>query len=163
MYLIGDKIMYRQDVCVVKDIRVNPYSHLECYVLSFLADDSLTVEVPVNAVGMLRSLISKEEIEDVIKKIPDVPVIKVVDTQLENVYKELLSSGNPLDLVKIIKTAYLRNQKRLENKKKIGEKDNNYLLRAEKCLFEEFGAVLGMSFEETKDYVMQEVDKIDNK
>lgn len=76
---------------------------------------------------------------------------------IEAEYKNLLSSGSHEDLIKIIKTTYLRNKKRLDNKKKIGDKDNYYFKKAERYLYNEFSISLNMSFENTKDYITEQV------
>ncbi len=78
-------------------------------------------------------------------------------------YKELLKSNNLLDLVKIIKTSYLRNKKRLDNNKKVGEKDQNYFELAEKYLYTEFSIVLNLTYNDTKKYIINEISKLDNK
>lgn len=51
---------------------------------------------------------------------------------LDNEYKELYQSGKLEDLVKIIKTTFLRNKLRKDNNKKISEKDNKWFNKAEK-------------------------------
>jgi len=76
---------------------------------------------------------------------------------MEYEYKNLLSSGSHEDLVKIIKTTYLRNKERIDNKKKISDKDNRYFQLAEKYLYNEFSIVLGLTIEDTKEYVIDKV------
>ena len=61
--------------------------------------------------------------------------ISLEEKQIEQTYKELMKSGTHEDLVKIIKTTYLRNQMRILNNKKISEKDDEYFKRAEKYLW----------------------------
>lgn len=60
------------------------------------------------------------------KLIPSIGVIEVCDKLLENEYKKLLHDGGYVVLAKIIKTAYLRNEERFNNKRKISEKDDNF-------------------------------------
>lgn len=68
-----------------------------------------------------------------------------------------MKSGGHKDLIKIIKTAYLRNEERLEANKKISETDNNYFKKAEKILYTEFSIALNLSYEDTKEYVVNRV------
>lgn len=103
---------------------------------------------------------SLEEVKELINRIPLVEVIETDDKNLENDYKQLLHSEKIDDLIKIIKTAYLRNKDRIDNNKKIGEKDNNYFNLAERYLYTEFSIVLNKNFEDTKDYVIEKVMKI---
>jgi len=93
-----------------------------------------------------------------------IPKIKVIENSsklIENDYKELLKSGSFEDLIKIIKTTYLRNNDRILNNKKKGDKDDYYFNLAEKYLYTEFSIVLGMDFNETKEYIINEVMKIE--
>ena len=122
--------------------------------------DSLKIDVPVdNEQSSIRNLTTKKEIKDLIKKIPIIEVINVNNKLLENEYKELLKEGSFESLIKIIKTTYLRNKERLDNNKKKGDKDDYYFNLAEKYLYTELSIVLKMNFEETKDYVINEVNK----
>lgn len=66
-----------------------------------------------------------------------------------------LRRGNYEDLIKIIKTTYLRNQNRLENKKRNSEKDRSYFNKGEEYLYHEIAVILGMSLEDTKNYIIE--------
>lgn len=127
---------------------------MDYYLLSPIDDTSLTIKVPVTAT-CIRDILTAQEAEAIIKEIPNVPCIDSDDKSLENIYKELLSTDDPLDLVKIIKTTYLRNKKRVDNGKKISDKDNNYFQVAEKSLYNLLGISLNMSYEECKKYVIE--------
>lgn len=153
-------MVYKRDVCEVIEIKKNHFNNNDYYILAPLFDKSLKIEVPVaNRVGHLRELLSKEEIGNIISQIPNIEALATDNRYIENQYKTLMSSGEHTDLIKIIKTAYLRNQERIDNNKKIGDKDNNYFCQAEKYLYQEFSIVLGMSYDETKEYVVNEVNK----
>lgn len=126
---------------------------MDYYLLSPIDDASLTIKLPVTS-PYIRDILTAQEAEAIIKEIPNIPIIDSDDKSLENIYKELLSTEDPLDLVKIIKTTYLRNKKRVDNGKKIGDKDNNYFQKAEKYLYNSLGISLNMSYEECKNYVI---------
>ena len=156
MYKIGDYIIYLKDVCQVLDIKEKYMNDMDYYVLTPVNDNSLKLNIPINNKS-LRNLISKEKIEEIINNILNIEIIKDDDKTIENTYKNLLSSATHEDLIKIIKTSYLRNQKRINNKKKISDKDKNYFELAEKYLYNEFSIVLGLSFDETRDYAIKKV------
>lgn len=158
MYKNGDYIVYRKDVCKVVDIKKNHFNNLDYYILEPIDDNSLRLDVPVdNRCGYLRDLISKEDIDKIINNIPNIEIINIRDKSIENVYKNLMTSGKHEDLIKIIKTTYLRNKERIENNRKVSDKDTNYFNQAEKCLYNEFSIVLGMSYEDTKQCVIDRV------
>lgn len=156
MFKINDFVVYKRDVCKINNIKD------DFYVLSPIEDESLTINVPIeNKFGSIRSIISKKEVENIINDIPNIKIIENInDKMMEMEYKKLLQSGEHKDLVTIIKTTYLRNANRLANKKKIGEKDDNYFKMAEKLLYDEFSIALNMSYDEVKEYVVNAVGKL---
>lgn len=162
MFKKGNYIVYRKDVCLVNDIvelRGEKY-----YSLSPLCDESMQLKIPVNnTTGLLREVISKENAEKLIDNIPNIEVLDLNEKTIENEYQKLLASSSVEDLIKIIKTTYLRNDNRLKNGKKIGEKDDLYFKKAEQLLYTEFSISLGMSYKEAKDYVHKRLLKIEAK
>ena len=162
MYKVGDYVVYKREVCEVISIKEKEFMNMDYYVLVPISDNTLKIDVPVNnKMGYLRSLITKKEVEDIIKTIPNIKPIISTDRLIENEYRNLLNTNKHEDLIKIIKTTYLRNKERLDNNKKIGGKDDEYFKQAEKYLYSEFSIVLGMSYDETRKYVIEKVKEID--
>lgn len=160
MYQVGDYVVYKRDVCCVKEIKQKYYNNLDYYILVSVLDPTLKIDVPVdNKSGFLRDLISKEDANQLINRIPAIETIDSDDKMLENVYKSLLQSGSYEDLIKIIKTTYLRNKNRSDQNKKISEKDDNYFRLSEKYLYTELSVVFGLTYEETKNYIIDKVKK----
>lgn len=159
MYQVGDYLVYKRNVCKVVELKEKYINDLDYFVLIPIKDKSLKIEIPTTAKG-IRDLISKEKVEEIIKNIPKVQTIPVDDKTLEQEYKKLLNSGTHQDLIQIIKTTYLRNKERLAQKKKIGDKDAHYFEEAENNLYQEFSVVLGLTLEQTKDYVLKKVEKL---
>ena len=156
MFKINDYVVYKRDVCQITGIKDEKY-----YTLRLIDDNTLKLSVPItNDFGYLRSIISKEEAINLINDIVNVEVINNNDRLIENTYKELIRSNKLLDLVKIIKTTYLRNDNRLKNNKKISDKDNFYFDKAEKYLYNELSISLNMNYEEVKKYVFDTVSSI---
>lgn len=146
-------IIYRKSLCIIESIKDNKY------ILKSVEDPTLKMQVPIN-MPYLRKLVSKQEIEKIIKKIPSIPIIDIPDKQLENTYKELLASATFEDLIKIIKTTYIRNNNRKLKNKKISDRDKYYFNLAEKYLYEEFSVVLNLSYEDTKNYIINKINNI---
>lgn len=86
-------------------------------------------------------------------------MFQVDEIQVENererevCYKEILGSCDCKELIRIIKTLYLRNQSSLESGKKTTAVDERYFHLAEEQLYEEFSFVLGKS----KDEILKEI------
>lgn len=158
MYKKDDYVVYKRDVCKVNGITEKKFNNMDYYSLSPVLDNTLKIDVPVdNKLGLMRDLITKKELDNIIKKIPSISPLSIADKQIETEYKKLMNTGSHEDLIKIIKTTYLRNKERIDNNKKIGDKDNSYFELAEKYLYTEFMIVLGISFDEAKEYVISKV------
>lgn len=160
MYKIGDYLVYKKDVCKVKEVK--KINDLDYYTLVPVDDETLTIDVPTdNRMGWIRDVISEESAKEFINNIPKINTIENIEEKyIENTYKNLLYNGTHEDLVKIIKTAYLRNQERINSKKKISDRDSNYFEKAEKYLYNELSIALNMSFDETKEYIINKVQEI---
>ena len=160
MFKIGDKVVYKRNVCTISDININKFTGKECYELIPIDDDSLKITVPLELEDTIRNVINKKEIESIIKSIPNVKVISSMNEKnIENEYKKCLDDLTHENLIKIIKTTYLRNKIRTDSKKKISDKDDMYFKMAEKLLYTEFSVSLNMSYEDTKEYVVSNVLK----
>lgn len=147
-----DYIVYRKETCKIIG-KEDGY-----YRLVPINDTSIKYKVPVDS-NFLKKVITKEEIDRLLLEIPEINTIDLGEKQIEQEYKELMKSGTHEDLVKIIKTSYLRNQIRILNNKRISEIDDEYFKRAEKYLYEEIGIVLNLSFENTKEYIINKLKK----
>ena len=161
IYKIGDYIIYKRDVCEITDIKYKLMNDEDYYIIIPVLDKSLKINVPVlNKNCFIKDLMSSKEAEELINRIPTIEIIKQNDKMIENEYKKLMNSNDRDDLIRIIKTTYLRNKKRLDNNKKLGDKDDKYFKQAEQYLYSELSIVLGMSYDEAKKYVSEKVEKI---
>lgn len=160
MYKKGEYVIYRHDVCIIKDIKENKQTNNTYYIMSPIDDNSLIINIPVdNKMKLIKNIISPNDAKKLIKDIKKISPIKDINEKnLEIKYKELLNTGNYEDLIKIIKTTYLRNENRLNNKKKASEKDSTYFKLAEKYLYNELSTSLNMTVEEVKDYIFKSVN-----
>lgn len=156
MYNTGDYLVYRKDVCQIKEIISKDTG--KYYLLVPVSDPSLKIQVSVDS-DCIRELINKDEINKFIGTIPNIDVIDCDDKVIEYEYKQLLN-GSREDLIKLIKTTYLRNKNRLDNKKKKNLRDSEYMEKAERLLYTEIGLVLNLSYDETKDYIINKVEEL---
>ena len=157
MFKVNDYLVYGKDVCLVKEIKI--IKEMDYYSLVPINDTSLKITVPVNS-DKIRNLISKDEVNEIINDMSSIEVIDTEEKFLESEYKRLLTNGTPLDLIKLIKTIYLRNKERVQNKKRIMDKDKDYIDKAEELLYNEFSIVLDLSFEDTREFINNKFDKL---
>ena len=148
-------IIYERDVCIIEEVRKKYIKEIDYFVLRPLNDKTLKISVPVTS-KMLRNVISFDEANELINNMKNIDVLKD-EKQMENEYKRLLDTRDLNDLEKIIKTTYLRNKERIDNKKKISEKDDNYFNKAEDYLYTELSVALNMKKSEVKKYIIEKL------
>lgn len=148
-------IIYERDVCIIEEVRKKYIKGIDYFILRSLNDKTLKISVPVTS-KMLRNVISFDEANELINNMKNIDVLKD-EKQMENEYKRLLDTRDLNDLVKIIKTTYLRNKERIDNKKKISEKDDNYFNKAEDYLYTELSVALNMKKSEVKKYIIEKL------
>ena len=160
MYKINDFLVYKKEVCKVKEI--NKMNEMDYYSLVPLNDTSLIINVPTdNKRGYLKDIISKEDAEKLINNIPNIePIKNINDKYIEKTYKDLIYNGTREDLIRIIKTTYLRNAKRINDNKKTSDKDTDYFNKAEEYLYSELSIALNMTIDETKEYIISKVKEL---
>jgi CarD family transcriptional regulator len=162
MYKVGDIVVHKRDICKITEIKTNYMFDADYYTLVPIEDGSLVIHTPVlDKRGLIRNIVSKENAEALIQKIPEIQVVEFEDDRaLENRYITLIDSGKHDDLIKIIKTTYLRKEEKENCGKKVSEKDKNYFRLAEKLFYTEFSIALKMSYQDTKDYIENKVAEL---
>lgn len=150
-------------VCLVEDITTLDISGVdkerEYYILKPVYVAGSTVYLPVDATKeSIRRILSKEEANELIHVIPEIPLITITnDKLLEQEYRGCIRSNNCKEWIKIIKTIYLRKQKRIEAGRKVTAVDTKYFRLAEDNLYGELAVSLGMPREEVESYITGEI------
>ena len=162
MYKKNDVVVYRRDVCRVSGKEKSDMTGEQCYVLEPYDKNEANMKmlVPVsNKAGHLRDLITPEEIKALIKNYDDVEPLEDKPANMKSQYVAMLKGDSIEDLIRIIKTSYMRNKARMDSHKKLAAIDGEYLEKAETYLFKELGVSLGKSLEQAKEYFIKEVQK----
>lgn len=150
-------------VCLVEDITTLDISGVDrerqYYILKPVYVAGSTVYLPVDATReSIRRILSKEEAKELIHVIPEIPLITITnDKLLEQEYRGCIRSNNCKEWIKIIKTIYLRKQKRIEAGRKVTAVDAKYFRLAEDNLYGELAVSLGMPREEVESYITGEI------
>ena len=161
MYKVNDYLIFGKDVCKVKGVEEKKYNNEDYYVLAPIKDDTLKLEIPVSSTK-IRNLITEDDLNNLMDKIPSIEPIQIEDKFLESEYKRLLASGNEEDLIKVIKTTYLRNEERVNNRKRKAEKDSIYFKEAEEALYSQVSVIKNISLEEAKEYFINKIKDLTN-
>ena len=92
MFQVGNYVVYKRDACKIEAIKENYINNSDYYVLKPVTDASLTIDVPTdNQFGYLRKPIGKDELNDIVNKIPNVEIIESPNKLIEHEYKRLLN------------------------------------------------------------------------
>ena len=162
MLEIGKKIVYgKTGVCDIvgeceKELSRN--NRKKYFVLKPLGSDTNTIFVPVeNNKVFIRPLISKEEAENLIDRIPEI-VSSTADIELsKEQYELMVSTHNPEDLIGLTARLYTKRKDALANRKKPGFIDEKYMAFAEKLLFGELATVLEIPFDDIKKDILEKI------
>ena len=136
-------VVGNKGVCTIEDITTLNISGVdkerEYYILKPVYVPGSTVYVPVDAAqDSMRRVLTKEEAKQLIDEIPEIPLITITnDKLLEQEYRGCMKTNNCEEWIKIIKTIYLRKQKRLEAGRKVTAVDAKYFRIAEDNLYGE--------------------------
>ena len=69
----------------------------------------------------------------------------------------IIRDGNKQEIIRLIKTLYLRRKEVAKSEKKLRSSDENHLNTAENMLFEEFAYALDIDKSEVVDYIEQHI------
>ncbi len=167
MFEKGSLMVYdTAGVCRVEDIGVPeglPAARegREYYKLSPVFGSGI-IYIPVDTKVFMRPVISRQEAERLIRRIPEIRENLCESNNqkaLENHYKEFLLTHDCEDLVQLIKTVYMKNKNLERVGKKAGKTDIQYMKRAMALLHEELSIALGIPTDEVDDYIANAVER----
>lgn len=165
VFSIGEYVVCgNKGVCEVQNITRLDISGVdktrEYYILKPLYLSGSTVYVPVDSPKeSMRKVLNREEAEKLIQTIPGIPLIDITNEKLsEQAYRECMRTNKCEEWVRIIKTIYLRKQKRIQAGRKVTAVDAKYYHLAEESLYGELAVSLEMSREAVEAYITEEID-----
>lgn len=166
MFQKGEYVIYGNNgICLIQDITTlnipGVDKNRQYYLLKPVYASGSTVYTPVDtAETSLRHALSKDEADSLIRSIPDIPLIPLADEKtLEKTYKEYMRSNNCKAWVQLIKTIYLRKERRIMKGYKVTALDNRYFNLAETSLYGELSIALGKPRDEVKSYISSCIDE----
>lgn len=139
--------------------------HKLYYTLCPLYRQETVLYVPVeNQKIIMRAAASRKEAEQLVAEIPEIETAWIAnEREREAQYKEALRSCDCRELIKIIKTLYLRKKSRMKVGKKATAVDERYFRQAEEQLYEELAYSLGIGKERVQAYIVERITQKENK
>ncbi len=142
-FKVGDFLMHeRSGVCQVEGIIEKALggkgTEKLYYSLKPVFDKSSVVFTPVDSTVRMRDVMTVEETDELLDRVPDLPVIKEKNPRAaQEIFREKIASFNLDELASVVKTIYLRKQLRMAAGKKAMSSDEKIMANAGKRLFEE--------------------------
>lgn len=166
MAKVGDFVVYgNSGVCQITGTegKIVAGRKFTCYVLKPVYDNKSTIFVPCDNKALcdkMRKLLTKQEICNIINSVSKQECIWIEnENERKNAYHEVISSGDRVALIKLIKTLYLHQNKQFEKGKKLHVADEKILNIAEKLLHDEFAFVLGIERGLVIDFIVSHMEK----
>lgn len=151
MFKIGEIVFHNKlGLCTIKETTI--FNGIEYYILISSIDDTKIMIPKANSSKLIRKIKTKQEIEELVIKIPKITVETVRDfkTRVKK-YEELLKSGETENLVILLMMIY--KHKKENNNLTVADKEISK--NAEKLLFDELSYVLNINYNEVEKYLFK--------
>ena len=164
MYSIGDMVMYGSfGICKVTAIEKRDLTgeEQEYYILKHINSEKNIFYVPTNndtALSKMHPICSKAEVDELISHMNSEGLIWIDnDIKRKEEYSRIIKDADKHEIIRLIKTLYLRRKELAESGKKLRSTDENYLNLAENMLFEEFAYALDIDKSEVVEYIEKHI------
>ena len=162
MYNVNDVIVYGSNgVCTVTAVEERDFTgeSTEYYVLRPMSNPKNTFYVPVTnsfLTARMHNICTKQEIENLIEMMSGECCIWI-DNELrrKEEYRKIIEIGDRLQLVRLIKTLYIKSSELSSQHKKLHSADEKFFREAENILYEEFAYSLGIPRDSVVEYIKQ--------
>lgn len=160
MFRKGECVLYGfHGVCKILDLEVRSVNKkkIEYYVLEPVEQIGARFYVPTQneaAAAKLHPIISQKELEEILRPENICTENWITDeNQRKQHYKELLSAGDRVALMRMVHTLHRHKTQQKESGRKFHLCDENFLRDAQKLLDAEFAMVLGIPQDQIGSYV----------
>ena len=164
VYKVGDMVMYGSfGICKVTAIEKRDLTgeEQEYYILKHINSEKNIFYVPTNndtALSKMHPICSKAEVDELISHMNSEGLIWIDnDIKRKEEYSRIIKDADKYEIIRLIKTLYLRRKQLAESGKKLRSTDENYLSLAENMLFEEFAFALNIDRSEVVEYIEKHI------
>lgn len=167
MFQVNDVIVYgTQGVCRIVGTEEKVMSGVKrCYyILKPVNDKGATIYAPTDnahVLAKMRKLLTVEQIHGLIDSMPEetTPWIEN-ESERKELYKQILSRGDHLELIRMIKAIYAQKKEREAMGKHLRMTDERFFKDAEQILYDEFQYVLELQGkEDLLSYIIARVER----
>ena len=164
MFNINDVIVYGSNgVCKIEGIENKELmgTRKQYFVLKPIKSNASTYFVPTEnnrLLAKMKSLLSKEEINELIDSMVKEKANWIAnESERKEKYRSIISDGNRLELIKMIKSIFIQKKEREANGKRLHASDERFFRDAERLLYGEFEYVLNLSEDQLMTYILDRI------
>jgi CarD family transcriptional regulator len=164
MYSVNERIHYGgSGVCVIQEIATMRFGRTRerYYVLKPVYQNASVIYVPVDnaqLVAKMRPVLSRDEVEALIKSVPEIPTVWEEDPQARKAaFDSLLRSNECRSLIVLIKTLNAHKERRQADGKSLHVSDETFLREAQRLLYDEFAGALDIQPAQVHAYIMDRI------
>lgn len=165
MFQIGQTVLYgTEGVCTIEERKIMKVGRTKAsyYVLKPVFRATSTIFVPEDnpvLLSRMRPILSQEEIAELLREVTQEELAWIEDANERKVeYQKILTGGERLWLIRMIRLLYLRRQQLQKTGKHLRTGDEQLLRDAEKLLNDEFALVLNISQQEVPEYIRSQIE-----
>jgi CarD family transcriptional regulator len=164
MFRENDYVMYASaGVCKVQKIDYPDFikeKNRKYYFLKPVHSFCDSIFVPVDNGSKMRRVLTRKEAEELISQIPQIET-QWIDEEAarEEEYKKAIQSFDCYELVKMVKSLYLKMAERKKEGKKPLQTDEKYMDMAESYLHGELAVALDMPIDNVRQYIESKVSE----
>ena len=165
MYQMNDVILYRgTGVCEITALTEKRFGDQtqECYALTPLYLNNLTIFVPYSLEGRMKELESEETVLSSLEALPELETMWIPDVHARRKkYREILLDGTREETLQVLKTLYLAKQRRQFRGQKGGlcVSDDHLLYDCKRIIAEELAYVCGCTFAEAETRLNTQIEE----
>lgn len=160
MFAVGDMVVYGgEGVCRVERVappNISGIDNSRLYYTLLPLGRSGQVMTPVDTGVLLRPVMSRDEVEGLLRglrELPEDPLNFTSPRVQKEYYQQVVTSYDCLRMAALIKAVCLRRKRAVSHGRKVSQLDERYCRRAWDQLVGELAAALGLSFQETEQAV----------
>ena len=168
MFKVNDVVVYgTEGVCKIADIEEREFmgEKREYFVLKPVVNSNSTYFAPIDNKKVLAKMhkpLSKDEIDKLIDSMPSQNANWIAnDNERKERYRSIISEGDRIELIKVIKAIFFEKKAREANKKRLTASDERFLKEAEQILHGEFKYVLNLNEEDLIAYISNRIENND--